>query len=487
MWDTKYRPLNFRDVLGQDGTIKVLQAQLRSGTALDTSYLFEGGHGQGKTTLARIMARALLCEKLDKSTEAWEPCNECNNCKDILAETSVAFFERDAASNGTIDKIRAIVDSLPFAVVGAAKRIYLFDEAHRMSPDAQDVLLKPIEDDKMVAILCTTEATKIRPTIISRCTRYTIRKVTREDIFKRMQLVLTSEGVTFEEDAVLTVIDASGGHVRDIINRLEMVAQLGSVTLNNVREYLNLGLVTIYFDILLSLGNINESVRLVETACDRVPADAVLEGIAEAAMNTYRLAYGLAADFTYTDREKAKQVWERFKDKILEYATHFLQRRSATRNSLICDVILLAGGVPQQGPTSAAPVPVVPPHPAPVVSVPVLGLPDPHLVAVLSPSPAMPVPVAPAPVAPAAPPPPPAPLAPPKIGNIGSNDPSALTSLDTQAIPPDQPRGQHKVAPPAHFSDPNAEVQDTDVLAPDVWRREFAAIWERTFIRGNHG
>ena len=489
MWDTKYRPLNFRDVLGQDGTIKVLQAQLRSGTALDTSYLFEGGHGQGKTTLARVLARALLCENLDKSSEAWEPCNECNNCKDILAETSMAFFEKDAASNGTIDKIRSIVDSLPFGVLGAAKRIYLFDEAHRMSVDAQDVLLKPIEDDKMVAILCTTEATKIRSTIISRCQRHTIRKVTREDILKRMQLILTKEQVEFEDDAVLTIIDASGGHVRDIVNRLEMVSQLGRVTLDNVREYLNLGLVTVYYDILLSLGDINESVRLIELACDRAPADDVLSGIAEAAMNSYRLAYGLTADFTYTDREKAKQVYGRFKDETLKYATHFLQRRSATRNSLVCDVILLAGGVPQQAPVPMAPVPVVPPRPAlaPVVAGPVL--PDPHLVVALSPNPAMPAtapvltPAAPIP-APAAPPQ--APKA-PVIGNLGSSDPSALTTLDTQAIPPDQPRGQHKNVPPAHFSDPNAEVQETDVLAPDEWRREFAALWERMVTRGNHG
>lgn len=126
MWDTRYRPLKFSDVLGQKGTIAILKSRLAKGTALDTNYIFSGGAGKGKTTLGRILARAMLCQQLDKSDP--EPCNECDNCTGILNESSLAFVELDAASKGTIENVRAIVDDLPFAVYGAAKRVYLIDE-----------------------------------------------------------------------------------------------------------------------------------------------------------------------------------------------------------------------------------------------------------------------------------------------------------------------------------------------------------------------
>jgi DNA polymerase-3 subunit gamma/tau len=170
VWDTTYRPLTFADVLGQEGTVQLLKARLKNGTALDTSYIFSGGSGQGKTTLARIYARAMLCENLDKNNP--EPCNQCESCRSILNDSSVAFSEQDAASQGGIDQIRRIVDSLPFSVMGASKRIYLFDECHRMSKDAQDVLLKPLEERKMIGMFCTTEPEKVRGAIRSRCEEY---------------------------------------------------------------------------------------------------------------------------------------------------------------------------------------------------------------------------------------------------------------------------------------------------------------------------
>jgi len=124
VWDVKYRPLTFADVLGQDGTVQVLKSRLRKGTALDTSYIFSGSHGCGKTSLSRILGRAILCQDLQDG----EPCNECDNCQAILGETSMAFAELDAASKGTIDNIRHIVGDLDFVTAGATKRIYVFDE-----------------------------------------------------------------------------------------------------------------------------------------------------------------------------------------------------------------------------------------------------------------------------------------------------------------------------------------------------------------------
>ena len=263
MWDTMYRPMRFTDVLGQEGAVQVLKQRLIKKTALDISYIFSGGHGQGKTTLARILSRAMLCQNL---TADAEPCNQCENCTDILADASAAFSEMDAASRGTIEHARTLVDGLAFVVPGASKKVFVFDEVHRMSRDAQDVLLKPLEDKRMVGVFCTTEPEKIRGPIRSRCEEYQIRKITREDVLKRMKWILDQEKVEYEDDAVLIVIDYSGGHVRDVVNKLEQMAQLGPVTVASVRDHLNLSVVSTYYQILLSLSDPTTAITLAEQA-----------------------------------------------------------------------------------------------------------------------------------------------------------------------------------------------------------------------------
>lgn len=291
----------------------------------------------------------------------------------------MAFQELDAASRGTIDNVRGIVDDLPFVVAGARKRIILFDEAHRMSRDSQDVLLKPLEDKQMVGIFCTTEPHKIRGAIRSRCEEHTIRKITREDIFQRMKHILTTEKVEFEEDAVWTVIDVSGGHVRDVINKTEMVAQLGAVSLEAVREYLNLGAVTLYYEALLALDDPAKVLKLIDEVCDRVGPDEAAIGLAEAAMNSYRLSHGMWAEFVYVDRELAKQVHAKFGDSITEIARYLLRSRGGSKVGLLSDIVSLVEGggkpIPQevveskvviQPSTTTAPAPVAatPPTPA---------------------------------------------------------------------------------------------------------------------------
>ena len=282
-----------------------------------------------------------------------EPCNECDNCTSILGEQPCAFSERDAASQGTIDHIRAILEELPFAVANAPKRIYLFDEAHRMGAGSQDVLLKPLEEKKMVGIFCTTEAEKIRGAIRSRCEEYTIRKITREDILLRMQKILAAEKVEYQDDAVCIVIDHSGGHVRDVINKLEMIAQLGPVTTESVREYLRLSVVTLYYEILLSLDNPQKAIELVDRACDQASPEDVSAGLAEAAMNSYRVSNGMFADFTYVDKSLADQVFAKYKANVVRFAYWFLGSRYTTKLSLTRDIVVFSqapGNLPLEGP-----------------------------------------------------------------------------------------------------------------------------------------
>jgi DNA polymerase-3 subunit gamma/tau len=356
-WDLKYRPLKFSDVLGQSGAAAVLKARLRNGTALDTSYIFSGGSGMGKTTLARILARAMLCQQLDKSDP--EPCNECDNCKAFLDDRNAAFSERDAASQGSIDHIRQIVAELPFAVLGAPKRIYLLDECHRLSKDAQDALLKPIEEKLMVGMFATTEPEKVRGAIRSRCEEHTIRRATREEILAWVKNVLVKESVIHEDDAVLTVIDYAGGHIRDVLNRLEMISQGGDITVERVRDQLNLGLVSSYFSILqYMVVDLPQALSFLDQVCERVTAEEAASGLAEAAMNAFRLANGMMADFTATDRELALKVHEIYGSRLTFITERFLKSRHITNVGLVCDVVSLAQ-VLRGGTLPEAPSPVV--------------------------------------------------------------------------------------------------------------------------------
>lgn len=408
MWDILYRPRKYSDVLGQEGCVRLLKTRISRGTAFDTSYIFAGGYGRGKTTLSRIHGMAMLCQDLSHTDP--EPCGQCDSCKSILNEQSEAFTERDAASSGSAESMRALVEELPYALSHAPKRIYLIDECQRLHHAAQDVLLKPTEEKRLVLMLCTTEAEKIRGAIRSRCEEYTIKQVTRDDVLPRMKMILCEQGVAYEDDAVLIIIDRAEGHVRNMINNLEMVAQLGPITVQNVREYLNLSVVTLYYEILLALDNPLKAIDLVWQACELTPAAEVAAGLAEAAMNCYRMANSLFTDFSYVDKALAVQVYNKYQGHVVRFAKWFLSHRHVTRLTLEMDVLAFSqnpGNLPSEMPlppvvlTSAAPFQVAPvlapvpaaptavmapgvagrtgstPAPAPSVGVCITGTPDP--------------------------------------------------------------------------------------------------------------
>lgn len=462
-WDLAYRPMLFADVLGQPGTAKVLQSRLVKGNALDCSYIFAGGHGQGKTSLSRILARAMLCLKLRADGE---PCNQCDNCVAILNETSTAFTEQDAASRGTVDNMRSILEDLPFVLENASKRVYLFDEAHRMSKDAQDVLLKPIEDKKLVCIFCTTEPEKIRGAIRSRCEEYTIRKVTRDDILVRVKSILDKERVQADEDALLTVIDASGGHVRDILNKLEMLSQLGPITVEAVRSQLNLSLVSTYYEILIALGEPSKAIQLVEQACDRVGPEEVAQGLAEAAMSSYRLAHNMYSDFVYVDRALAKQVYEIYKDSTTALAKYFLRSYKLTKIGLVCDILACCTGIPTESETKVlVQVATAPVHFASAATQSIESV-------TRSPAPLAKTPVSIA-VSPNS-----DKLRSDGIGAKGTKDICALTDMDHKGVPVSFPRGHHGQAP--QYKALNKRGPET-ILTPEEWKLEFERLWKQRY------
>jgi DNA polymerase III subunit gamma/tau len=362
MWDLKYRPKRFADVLGQEAIVRILKGRLAEGSADTISYIFSGGMGLGKTTLSRILGKALLCESLGAD---FEPCCICSNCLAVDAGSSPAFAERDAASSGTVEHMRALVEELPFAVLGAGKRISLFDEAHRMSRDAQDILLKPIEEKKLVAIFCTTEPEKIRGTIRSRCEHYQIQKVKQEVLLDHLKQVLTNEGVPFEEDAVRIVLEFSAGHVRDILNRLEMVSYLGPVTVASVREHLRLSDVASLYEALLYLDNPDELIRRVDLLHGEFSPQELAERLADAAMNVFRLGSGLPVTQYNYDYGMASRVWAKYGASLLQVVSGLLKDRKNSIAGLLVELLRFSS------PVERVPVPTVNQPAQPVKSQPV--------------------------------------------------------------------------------------------------------------------
>ena len=214
----KWRPARFEDVRGQDHIVRTLKNQIIS-DRVGHAYLFCGTRGTGKTTVAKIMARAVNCEHpVDGS-----PCNECAVCKAILEGRSVNVAEIDAASNNGVDNIREIRDQVQYSPTEGKYRVYIIDEVHMLSPGAFNALLKTLEEPPayVIFILATTEANRIPITVLSRCQRYDFHRIGNGVIADQISHLLAEENVEADEDAVRYVAKAADGSMRDALSLLE--------------------------------------------------------------------------------------------------------------------------------------------------------------------------------------------------------------------------------------------------------------------------
>ena len=211
----KFRPVSFEDVKGQDHIVTTLKNQLKAGR-IGHAYLFCGTRGTGKTTVAKILARAVNCEHPKDGS----PCNECDTCKGILSGTSTNVIEIDAASNNGVDNIREIREEVSYRPTQGKYKVYIIDEVHMLSTGAFNALLKTLEEppEYVIFILATTEVNKIPVTILSRCQRYNFHRISIDTISARVKELLDKEGVQAEDRAIRYIAKAADGSMRDALS-----------------------------------------------------------------------------------------------------------------------------------------------------------------------------------------------------------------------------------------------------------------------------
>ncbi len=220
----KFRPLTFGEMVGQEHITKTLKNQIISGR-VGHAYLLNGGRGTGKTSAAKILARAINC----LNPKDGEPCNECEICKGALSGALTDIVEMDAASNNSVEDIRSIREEVNFLPTKAKYRVYIIDEVHMLSTGAFNALLKTLEEppEHVKFILATTEPQKLPATILSRCQRFDYKRISNEDIIKRLEIVCKESNIEATQGALAIIASLAEGAMRDALSILERCIQDG--------------------------------------------------------------------------------------------------------------------------------------------------------------------------------------------------------------------------------------------------------------------
>jgi DNA polymerase-3 subunit gamma/tau len=234
-----WRPQKFNEVVGQESTVTALKNALKEGK-LTHAYLFTGPRGTGKTSIAKIVAKAVNCENL----EAGEPCNTCSSCQDINNGNFMDVIEIDAASNRSVEEMRDLREKVRILPAQGKEKVYIIDEVHMLTPEAFNTLLKTLEEPpaRVKFILATTESHKIPATIRSRCQIYNFRRLTAQEIVSRLQQVSATDGVEISPEALQLIARRANGGLRDALSMLDQIYSYkgGEITKKDVQEVLGI-------------------------------------------------------------------------------------------------------------------------------------------------------------------------------------------------------------------------------------------------------